>query len=199
MMNRRNFSRPEPSRTNVTAVVKWYNPAKGFGFVQPSDGSPDAFLHASVVEQSGNRDILEGATLVCDLSEGQKGPQVVEIHSVDSSTASPSSGFGGGGGYGAGGGYGGGGYGGGGYGGGFDGPPRGPRGPVGAPVEGTVKFYNAAKGFGFITPDNGGKDVFVSSRTLERAGLSALETDQRVRVTTRMGQKGPMAESVELA
>lgn len=186
MMNRRNFTRPEPSRTNVTAVVKWYNPAKGFGFVQPSDGSPDAFLHASVVEQSGHRAILEGSTIVCDLSEGQKGPQVVEIHSVDASTANPSSGFGGSGGYS------------GGYG-GFDGPPRGPRGPVGASVEGTVKFYNAAKGFGFITPDNGGKDVFVSSRTLERAGLSILETDQRVRVTTRMGQKGPMAESIELA
>src|SRR3546814_8781933 len=83
MMNRRNFTRPEPSRTNVTAVVKWYNPAKGFGFVQPSDGSPDAFLHASVVEQSGHRAILEGSTIVCDLSEGQKGPQVTEIHNVD--------------------------------------------------------------------------------------------------------------------
>lgn len=184
MMNRRNFSRPEATNPNVTAVVKWYNPAKGFGFVQPSDGSPDAFLHATVVEQSGHRDILEGATIVCDLSEGQKGPQVIAIHSVDSSTASPSSGFGGSGGYGSG---------------GFDSAPRGPRGPVGASVEGTVKFYNAAKGFGFITPDNGGKDVFVSSRTLERAGLMALETDQRVRVTTRMGQKGPMADSVELA
>lgn len=195
MNNRRNFMRPEPSRTNVTAIVKWYNPAKGFGFVQPSDGSPDAFLHATVVEQSGHRDILEGATIVCDLSDGHKGPQVTEIHNVDSSTASPSQGFGGHGGF-ASGGYG---SSGGGFGGGYDAGPRGARGPAGAPVEGTVKFYNAAKGFGFITPDGGGKDVFVSSRTLERAGLMGLETSQRVRVTTRMGQKGPMADSVELA
>lgn len=200
MMNRRNFSQPSPSQTNVTAVVKWYNPTKGFGFVQPSDGSPDAFLHASVVEQAGHREVMEGATIVCDLSEGQKGPQVAAIHNLDNSTGTPggSRGFGGGGGGGYGdrdrGGYGGGGFGGGGYGG-----PRGGGGPAGVSVEGTVKFYNAAKGFGFITPDDGGKDVFVSSRTLERAGLMQLETDQRVRVSTRMGQKGPMADSVELA
>ncbi|MDH3473384.1 MAG: cold shock domain-containing protein, partial [Rhodospirillales bacterium] len=54
------------------------------------------------------------------------------------------------------------------------------------------------KGFGFVTPDDGGKDVFVSSRTLERIGLATLESNQRVRLTTRMGQKGPMAENVEI-
>ena len=65
-------------------------------------------------------------------------------------------------------------------------------------VEGKVKFYNAEKGFGFIVPDDGSKDVFVSARTLTRAGIAALEAEQRVRVTTRMGQKGPMAANVEL-
>ena len=65
-------------------------------------------------------------------------------------------------------------------------------------VEGKVKFYNAEKGFGFIVPDDGSKDVFISARTLTRAGIAALEAEQRVRVTTRMGQKGPMAAHVEL-
>jgi CspA family cold shock protein len=49
-----------------------------------------------------------------------------------------------------------------------------------------------------VIPDNGGKDVFVSGRTLERFGLPALQPNQRVRLQTRMGQKGPMAEHVEL-
>ena len=65
-------------------------------------------------------------------------------------------------------------------------------------VEGRVKFFNVEKGFGFVIPDNGGKDVFVSGRTLERFGIGALEPNQRVRLQTRMGQKGPMAEHVEL-
>jgi CspA family cold shock protein len=49
-----------------------------------------------------------------------------------------------------------------------------------------------------VVPDGGGKDVFVSARVLERAGIHNLEPDQRLRMMTRMGQKGPMADSIEL-
>ena len=63
---------------------------------------------------------------------------------------------------------------------------------------GTVKWFNTQKGFGFIQPDDGGKDVYVALRALQRAGLSALTPEQRVRLSIRMGQKGPMAESVSL-
>jgi CspA family cold shock protein len=61
-----------------------------------------------------------------------------------------------------------------------------------------VKFFDAAKGYGFITPDDGGKDVFVSARTLGRVGLTTLENNQRVKMLVRQGQKGPMADQVEL-
>ena len=175
MMNRRNFQQPEPSRRDISAVVKWFNRAKGFGFVQPSDGSPDAFLHVSVLEQLGRSELDEGTTLTCDIADGHKGPQVAEIHTIDESTATPSTGG-----------------------------PR-PGGGMGGHTggftdefEGTVKFFNVEKGFGFIKPDDGGRDVFISARTLERAGLTMLESNQRVRVGTRMGLKGPMAESVSL-
>jgi CspA family cold shock protein len=101
-------------------------------------------------------------------------------------------GYGGGGrgGYGDRGGFGGGGGGFGGARGGFSGPAT--------EVEGTVKFFNAEKGFGFVTPDDGGKDVYVASRALQKAGLPSLNSEQRVRLTVRMGQKGPMAEAVQL-
>jgi CspA family cold shock protein len=112
--------------------------------------------------------------------QGRKGLQVAEIHSVEGGGGRPS-------GYGQGGGHGGG-YGGG-HGGGHGATEV---------IEGTVKFFNTEKGFGFVIPDNGGKDIFVSGRTLERYGLSALQPNQRVRLHTRMGQKGPMAEQVEL-
>jgi CspA family cold shock protein len=61
-----------------------------------------------------------------------------------------------------------------------------------------VKFYNAEKGFGFVVPDNGGKDVFVSARVLERAGVQGLGPEQRVRVVAHAGQKGPTADSIEI-
>ncbi len=159
-----NSDRSEITHRQITATVKWFNPTKGFGFVQPSDGSADAFLHISVVERCGHRSLPEGATIICDLSAGQKGPQVAEVHSVESlPEAAPQGGDGG-----------------------------------GTEVEGTVKFYNAEKGFGFIVPDDGGKDVFISARVLERAGMQNLGPDQRVRVTARTGQKGPTADSIEI-
>jgi cold shock protein len=76
-----------PSGPPVQAVVKWYNPDKGFGFVQLADGSGDAFLHVSVVERSGHGNVPPGATLEVRAGPGPKGPQVTDILSVDSSTA----------------------------------------------------------------------------------------------------------------
>jgi CspA family cold shock protein len=178
MVNRRTPSASEPYRTGVTALVKWYSPIKGFGFVQPEDGSPDAFLHASLVNQTGHDDLPEGTALVCDIADGPRGPQVAAIQSVAPPTeparARPQhrpAGFGG------------------------AGPAA--AGETGM-AEGVVKFFNNEKGFGFMIPDDGGKDVFISARTLNRAGIDSLEAQQRVRVITRSGQKGPMAESVEL-
>jgi CspA family cold shock protein len=85
------------------------------------------------------------------------------------------------------------------------GPPRGERGGYGdrdqgpaTVVDGTVKFYNAEKGYGFIAPDDGSPDVFVSGRVLERTGVASLDTNQRVRVSARQGQKGMVASNVEL-
>lgn len=154
---------------NITAQVKWYNPNKGFGFVQPADGGGDAFLHASVLGQSGFQDVGEGDMMTCDIAPGPRGPQVVAIHNLERSEQPRSGGW--------------------------------SREPDDRPletVEGTVKFFDAGKGFGFVTPDGGGKDVFVSARILTKAGLGSLETDQRVRVSTRLGPKGPMAEDVTL-
>ncbi len=167
----------QPHLTGVTATVKWFNPTKGYGFVEPNDGSPDAFLHIGVLERSGYGAVEQGTQIVCDIGQGQRGPQVAAIQEVDTSTAVEAP----------------------------DPGPRGPRpgpadrGPLnGASLEGTVKFFNAEKGFGFIIPDEGGKDIFVHIRALQRCGLEGLDAQQRVRFTTRDGQKGPEADRVEL-
>lgn len=166
---------PAASGPPTTGTVKWYNPEKGFGFVQLADGSGDAFLHASVLERSGTSTVLPGATLELRAAPGQKGLQVAEVISVDSSTA-------------------------------LQEPPRRPRPerPAYSSAEpgpeefGTVKFFAAEKGFGFINRDNGGKDVFVHASALTRSGIPTLVEGQRVAVEIAESHKGPEAVSLRL-
>jgi CspA family cold shock protein len=159
-----------------------------------SDGSGDAFLHANTLNQSGHSAVSPGATLRVRIGQGQKGRQVSEVLSVDESTATPSAGRSAGAGVG--------------------GAPRGPAGgfgagagagaaprrgaPTGPSVEmqGTVKWYNATKGFGFVAPSEGGKDVFVHASALQRAGVVQLAEGQTIWMDVVQGAKGPEATSI---
>jgi CspA family cold shock protein len=60
-------------------TVKWFNPTKGFGFVTPDGGGEELFLHRSVLEQAGLRDLAEGTRVRVQTSEGKKGPQVCAL------------------------------------------------------------------------------------------------------------------------
>ena len=62
--------------------------------------------------------------------------------------------------------------------------------------EGTVKWFNGEKGYGFITPDAGGKDVFVHYSAIAGSGFKSLEEGQRVSFETSQDQKGPQADNV---
>jgi CspA family cold shock protein len=57
----------------ITGTVKWFNSTKGFGFIQPSDGSKDVFVHISAVERAGLGNLQEGQTVTFDLERGQQG------------------------------------------------------------------------------------------------------------------------------
>jgi CspA family cold shock protein len=63
---------------------------------------------------------------------------------------------------------------------------------------GTVKFFNASKGYGFITPDDGGKDVFVHVTAVERSGLGALADGQRISFETEPDKRGKGPKAVDL-
>ena len=63
-------------------------------------------------------------------------------------------------------------------------------------VYGTVKWFNADKGFGFITPEDGGPDVFAHFSAIQMSGYRSLEENQRVEFEVTQGQKGPQADAV---
>lgn len=65
-----------------------------------------------------------------------------------------------------------------------------------ATTTGTVKFFNESKGFGFITQENGGPDVFVHFSAIKADGFKTLREGQRVEFEVTQGQKGPQAENV---
>ncbi|HZS81548.1 MAG TPA: cold-shock protein [Stellaceae bacterium] len=155
-----------PPGRRVEAKIKWFNAAKGFGFVTMSDGSPDAFLPMAILRKAGFDDAREGASITCEVGNGAKGPLVTNVLNIDNSTAVDA------------------------------GERRAPR-PA-TTLEGAVKWFEPDKGYGFISPDGGGKDVFIHVTALRRSGLSGLDPGQRVRVDVVDGKKGLEADRVTL-
>ena len=166
----------------MVASVNWFVVARGFGFLTPDDGSPDVFCHVSAVEEAGYGTLAQGARVTCEVAERREGPVASSILDVDTSAAALAR---------------------------TGGDERwlggGDRGrdqddPVG-PVEerrGLVKFYNAAKGYGFVVLDDGGRDVFLHANVLNQAGLSTLEPGQRVSVMVEQGARGSQATDIAL-
>ena len=66
----------------TTGTVKWFNPAKGFGFIEPEDGSKDAFVHISAVERAGLSTLSEGQKVSYELQSGQQGKSSAENLSI---------------------------------------------------------------------------------------------------------------------
>jgi CspA family cold shock protein len=65
-------------KTMATGTVKWFNPTKGYGFIEPEDGGNDAFVHISAVEQAGLRTLQEGQKVSYELTAGQNGKASAE-------------------------------------------------------------------------------------------------------------------------
>jgi CspA family cold shock protein len=164
----------EPSGDPVRAVVKWFSPEKGFGFVELSDEFGDGFLHGSVLARTGISAVQPGDTLEVRVGPGHKGPHVTEVLSVHSSIAArvaPRR---------------------------SSATPDSPPPATGIEETGTVKWFNAERAYGFIARDSGGKDVFVHISALERSGITSLIEGQPVIVDFVEGRKGLEAVRVRL-
>jgi CspA family cold shock protein len=157
------------SGPEVGAVVNRFDPERGFGFVA-LDGGGDAFLHISALQRAGKDTVSSGTRLRVRVGQGQKGQQVTEVLEVGEAGPAPQR---------------------------RGGAPAAVESP-GVPVEvrGVVKWYSAEKGFGFVTPEDGGRDVFVHATALERSGMTPLAEGQAVTLRVVQGRKGPEAEAV---
>ncbi len=158
---------------SLSGSIKWFDVAKGFGFVVPDGGGPDILLHVTCLQRDGFRVAYEGTRLVFEAIAGRRGWQVLRIVSMDLSTAVHPSQLP---------------------------PPRThiavtPTSPL---VKVKVKWFNRLRGFGFANEGEGSPDIFLHMEVLRRYGLAEVRPDQELLVRYGPGAKGLMASEIRL-
>ncbi len=166
---------PEGVAANLVelrGVIKWFDASKGYGFIVPDNGWPDILLHVTVLRRDGYQTAYEGARIVCECVQRNKGYQAFRVVSMDESTAiHPAQML----------------------------PPR--THVTVTPTSGLeraqVKWFNRLRGFGFLTRGDGTPDIFVHMETLRRYGMTELRPGQYVLVRYGPGSKGMMAAEIQ--
>jgi cold shock protein len=158
---------PQADGVTVEAAVKWFNATKGYGFVELSDGRGDAFLHLKTLRETGRQTLPSGTKVRVVARAGSRGAEVVRIVDVDTKSAIERS------------------------------PRRSTIDPSAAfDLTGKVKWFDDARGFGFIASDDFGRDVFVHSTTLGACAVNGLFEGQEVSMRVVETPKG--REAIEI-
>lgn len=155
----------------VAGAIKWFDVAKGYGFIVPDGGGADILLHVTTLRRDGFQTAHEGARVVVEATARARGLQAFRVLSMDNSTAihpAPAAAA-----------------------------PHPCRGGGDSGLErAEVKWFNRLRGFGFLSRGPGTPDIFVHMETLRRYGMTELRPGQWVLVRFGDGSKGLMAAEV---
>jgi len=164
---------PDDAReiSELSGTIKWFDVAKGYGFIVPDEkGLSDILLHVTILHRDGYQTALEGARIICDARQGERGLQCVRVLSMDLSTAAhPSE---------------------------TEARTRANVIPTSGLERAIVKWFNRNKGFGFLSCGEGTGDIFIHMETLRRYGLTELRPGQVVLVRYGESGKGHMAVEI---
>ena len=157
----------------ITGFIKWFDVARGYGFIIPDNGIRDVLIHLSCLKRDGFDAPLEGARVVCEVVERQKGYQCLRVLDVDTSTAIHP----------------------------VERVARTHVSVEATPEwrQATVKWFNRTRGFGFATEGEGSPDIFIHMETLRKTAIAELTPDQVIFVRFGDGPKGKMAAEVRLS
>jgi len=152
--------------------VKWFDPAKGFGFVVADQGGPDILLHANVLRNFGQSSVADNAEIEIEVQQTERGMQAVEVLDIVPPAATEGTGL-------------------------ADLADLDPEEIAKAPVEpARVKWFDKAKGFGFANVFGLPEDVFVHIEVLRKSGLADLQPGEAVGLRVIEGKRGRMATEV---
>lgn len=157
----------------LSGVVKWFDPAKGFGFVVADTGGPDILLHVNVLRNFGQSSVADGARVELLAQTTERGVQatsVLAIHPPENTQTSVLSDIIG-----------------------LD-----PEMIAGVPLEAArVKWFDKSKGFGFANIFGRSEDVFLHIEVLRQSGLSDLQPGEALAMRVIVGKRGHMAAEVQ--